>query len=109
MVSLLQDFYVRFRYACGSGSWFKKPTWRNYVLLAVGLSFLITLYRAYMPNPWKMPLEGEGGFGVPGSHVNWPARADAVKQAFVHAYHGYEAHAFPEDELLPLTNASEMK
>jgi len=104
MVSLLQDLYIRFRYARGSGSLFRNLTWRNYLVLAIGLSFLITLYRAYMPYPWLM-----GSEDVLGPHVNWAGRANAVKQAFVHAYHGYEAHAFPEDELLPLTNSSEMK
>ena len=101
MVSLLQDLYVRFRYARGSGSWLKNLTWRNYLVLAIGLSFLITLYRTYMP----YPLPGEE---LLSPHVNWVARANAVKRAFVHAYHGYEAHAFPEDELLPLTNSSAM-
>jgi len=105
MVSLLQDLYVRFRYARGSGSSFKNLTWRNYVLLAVGLSFLITLYRAYAPHPWGMYQEEE----VLGPPANWAARANAVKQAFIHAYHGYETHAFPQDELLPLTNSSEVK
>ena len=105
MVSLLQDLYVRFRYARGSGSWLKTLTWRNYVVLVLGLSFLITLYRSYTPYPWPM----RPGEEVQGPHINWGARANAVKQAFVHAYHGYETHAFPEDELLPLTNTSEMK
>ena len=36
----------------------------------------------------------------------WADRADMVKEAFVHAYHGYETHAIPQDELLPLTNRS---
>jgi len=105
MVSLLQDIYVRFRYARGSGSWLKSLTWRNYLVLAIGLGFLVTLYRAYMPYPWPTRTEEE----VLGPHVNWAARANAVKQAFVHAYHGYEAHAFPEDELLPLTNTSDSR
>ena len=109
MVSLLQDLYVRFRYA--RGSWFKMLTWRSYVLFAVGLGFLITLYRAYIPSPhlWPIHSEEEVGFGVPDQDADWPARANAVKQAFAHAYHGYETYAFPEDELLPLTNSSEMK
>jgi hypothetical protein len=53
--------------------------------------------------------EEEVEFDVPDRGVDWAARADAVKQAFAHAYHGYETYAFPEDELLPLTNTSEMK
>jgi mannosyl-oligosaccharide alpha-1,2-mannosidase len=101
MVSL-QDLYARIRYARGPGSW------RNCVLLAVAFGFLITLYRTYMlpSRPWLIHPEEEDEFDVPGRHVNWAARANAVKQAFVHAYHGYETYAFPEDELLPLTNSS---
>ena len=33
----------------------------------------------------------------------WPRRADSVKAAFVHAYHGYEKYAAPHDELRPIT------
>ncbi|KAG8997169.1 hypothetical protein FRB93_000455 [Tulasnella sp. JGI-2019a] len=33
----------------------------------------------------------------------WERRAQEVKDAFIHAYRGYEAYAFPADELLPLT------
>lgn len=33
----------------------------------------------------------------------WTVRAEAVRSAFVHAYSGYEKHAFPADELLPVT------
>ncbi|KZT25222.1 glycoside hydrolase family 47 protein [Neolentinus lepideus HHB14362 ss-1] len=33
----------------------------------------------------------------------WEMRAEQVKQAFVHAYHGYEQYAAPHDELLPMT------
>ncbi|KAF7794404.1 hypothetical protein EIP86_005538 [Pleurotus ostreatoroseus] len=36
----------------------------------------------------------------------WRARAEQVKQAFLHAYHGYEQYAAPHDELKPLTNRS---
>ncbi|KAH9951163.1 glycoside hydrolase [Amylocystis lapponica] len=36
----------------------------------------------------------------------WNSRAEQVKQAFLHAYHGYETHAFPHDELRPLSNMS---
>jgi hypothetical protein len=36
----------------------------------------------------------------------WPARAERVKQAFIHAYTSYENNAFPHDELMPLTNKS---
>ncbi|KAI0955388.1 hypothetical protein AcW1_006986 [Taiwanofungus camphoratus] len=36
----------------------------------------------------------------------WNSRAEQVKRAFVHAYHGYEVYAAPHDELLPLSNKS---
>ena len=31
-------------------------------------------------------------------------RADAVKEAFTHAWNGYYTYAFPNDELHPVTN-----
>lgn len=49
---------------------------------------------------------------IPGSphHVDaqtasplWNDRAQQVKNAFVHAYTGYMDHAFPADELLPIS------
>lgn len=40
----------------------------------------------------------------------WAARANSVKEAFLHAYRNYERYApFPNDELLPLTNESIIK
>ena len=36
----------------------------------------------------------------------WAERAERIKEAFLHAYHGYEQHASPKDELLPLSNGS---
>jgi len=36
----------------------------------------------------------------------WEARALQVKNAFLHAYHGYEQFAFPSDELRPISNRS---
>lgn len=32
----------------------------------------------------------------------WPARANKVRDAFVHAYSGYQKHALGYDELLPI-------
>ncbi|KAF8967710.1 glycoside hydrolase family 47 protein [Flammula alnicola] len=34
----------------------------------------------------------------------WNQRAERVKRAFLHAYHGYERFAAPSDELRPLSN-----
>jgi len=40
----------------------------------------------------------------------WAKRGKSVKEAFLHAYGGYEKYApFPHDELLPLTNGSTNK
>ncbi|TCD63846.1 hypothetical protein EIP91_004888 [Steccherinum ochraceum] len=38
--------------------------------------------------------------------AEWVTRAEKVKEAFIHAYGAYERHAFPHDELFPLTNQS---
>ncbi|KAI9460740.1 seven-hairpin glycosidase [Russula earlei] len=35
----------------------------------------------------------------------WARRADAVRDAFLHAYNGYLAHAAPHDELRPLSKS----
>ena len=63
------------------------------------------------PPLWKPP-SGEAAehAGAPakpaGPQIDWKARAEAVKEAFLHAYHGYEKYAMPADELKPLTNSS---
>ena len=36
----------------------------------------------------------------------WSARADAVRNAFLHAYRGYIKYAGSNDELLPVTNGA---
>ncbi len=36
----------------------------------------------------------------------WSARADEVVKEFIHAYQAYERHAFPHDELQPLSKTS---
>ncbi|KAJ3501629.1 hypothetical protein NMY22_g18861 [Coprinellus aureogranulatus] len=38
------------------------------------------------------------------SSAEWESRAERVKEAFKHAYHGYEKYAMPKDELRPITN-----
>jgi mannosyl-oligosaccharide alpha-1,2-mannosidase len=39
----------------------------------------------------------------------WANRALEVKNAFLHAYHGYMEHAYPHDEITPLFNGSQDK
>jgi len=43
-------------------------------------------------------------FWPPETPEIWADRAAQVKNAFLHAYHGYEHYAFPHDELRPLSN-----
>jgi hypothetical protein len=45
------------------------------------------------------------GSPYPGGEApaTWPTRANAVRDAFKHAYRGYERYAAPADELLPLS------
>lgn len=44
-------------------------------------------------------------------YTKWPVerRAEAVKEAFGHAYASYERFAMPADELKPLRNTSQQK
>ena len=111
MVSPLHDLFLRLRYTRGSGLCPKLFAWRSYFAFTVVMGFLVVFYRTYMPppRPWPMHPVEEGEFDVPDRNVNWSARANAVRQAFAHAYSGYETYAFPQDELLPLTNTTEMK
>ncbi|KAI0046482.1 glycoside hydrolase family 47 protein [Auriscalpium vulgare] len=43
---------------------------------------------------------------ITSGNLLWTHAAQAVRDAFLHAYHGYEKYAAPHDELLPLTNMS---
>ncbi len=42
---------------------------------------------------------------VPAHGGPWAERADAVRDAFLHAYNGYLTYAAPHDELLPLSKS----
>ncbi|KAL4066003.1 glycoside hydrolase family 47 protein [Scleroderma yunnanense] len=45
-------------------------------------------------------------FRPPEPSAVWTERAARVKEAFLHAYHGYERYAFSHDELRPISNTS---
>lgn len=49
---------------------------------------------------WSSQLQYKGRRTSP---KEWQRRADAVKEAFLHAYNTYESNAFPRDELRPLS------
>lgn len=53
-------------------------------------------------NPW----DRHGDNRSTTTPEEWRSRTERVKQAFLHAYHGYEQHAAPHDELKSLTNRS---
>lgn len=42
----------------------------------------------------------------PQSQTVWNSRAEQVRQAFLHAYRGYQRYAASYDELLPITNTA---
>ncbi len=52
------------------------------------------------------PIPADTSSHPPHPPTLWASRANQVKSAFLHAYHGYQQYAFENDELLPLTNHS---
>jgi len=45
----------------------------------------------------------------PTTPEGWQNRAEQVKAAFVHAYHGYEKYAWKWDELRPMSHQGQNK
>lgn len=76
-------------------------------VLALSLA-LWTLYHGYFDQGEPLFLEHSEPvfFWPPETPEIWADRAARVKKAFIHAYHGYERHAFPHDELCPVSNTS---
>ena len=81
---------------------------------ALVLLFVIAVYAVtggqyfYQDRPpgWQ-PGAGENATEVVAGGATppeWVYRAERVKSAFVRAYAAYEQHAFPHDELLPLSD-----
>ena len=77
----------------------------RHVLLTLGLSAILSTlyYNAYLR---RGDVSGDVFFWPPETPQIWAERAAEVKEAFQHAYRGYEQHAFPHDELLPVSNGS---
>lgn len=65
---------------------------------------LWTLYHSYLKTGETLFPQEHVFFEPPDTPEIWADRATQVKKAFLHAYHGYERHAFPHDELRPLSN-----
>lgn len=66
-----------------------------------------TLYHTYLKASDTLSSHQEHVFfWAPETPEVWADRAIQVKSAFLHAYHGYERHAFPHDELQPVSNKS---
>ncbi|KAI0734035.1 glycoside hydrolase [Fomitopsis betulina] len=80
---------------------------RHLLFAAVGCVLVVTLYYSAFPTTvsnseiWRTirPVSAT-------PPLAWKQRAEAVKDAFRHAYAGYERHAKPHDELKPLTNGT---
>ncbi|KAJ3516941.1 hypothetical protein NLJ89_g815 [Agrocybe chaxingu] len=84
-----------------------RPTTRNLLYGAVILLGLYGLFRTMTP----YDVESDEWDSISGlvSPATWQVRAETVKGAFLHAYHGYEKYAAPHDELKPLSNGSSDK
>ena len=90
--------------------WLLKPTSRRHLAFAAAIVVsLTTLYYMVLPRKSAAIIH----YSPPATHdvtedstALWHGRADQVKAAFLHAYHGYEQYAFYHDELRPLSNMS---
>lgn len=82
-----------------------KPLVRLSAYGFMAISVLWLLFNSFSsgPTPFAFPPEAYEEAELAPPHV-WKGRADRVKEAFLHAYHGYEHYAFPHDELRPLSN-----
>ncbi|EIW79097.1 glycoside hydrolase family 47 protein [Coniophora puteana RWD-64-598 SS2] len=76
----------------------------RHVAVATGLALsLCVLYYNYLPRREVVLFPEEVIYYPPETQETWSARAEQVKAAFLHAYHGYEKYAMPADELRPLS------
>ena len=83
--------------------------YRRFALLTLGISIILsTLYYSHL-KPSGVSFSQDLLFWPPETPEIWASRAAQVKEAFRHAYHGYEQHAFPHDELMPVSNQSSDK
>lgn len=67
---------------------------------------LWTVHHNYLKERDTLLPQEQVFFWPPATPEIWADRAAQVKNAFLHAYHGYERYAFPHDELRPISNTS---
>jgi len=85
----------------------RRVTGRQLTFTGLVVLVLLTLHYSAFPHyavtseRW-IPDTYEGSSTPP---EEWKQRAEQVKQAFRHAYGGYERYAMPHDELRPLSNS----
>jgi hypothetical protein len=73
------------------------------------LCILVLLF-VFWPKPAPPPTLKSPPPGYDSDDPVWSTRAASVKDAFLHAYHGYESHTtFPDDELAPISNSGQRK
>lgn len=77
------------------------PAPRNLIYAAIASLFLTVIYYNGALSP---SLISSVQFNDVPVDV-WETRAKEVKDAFLHAYHGYEKYAAPFDELLPVSDS----
>ena len=79
----------------------------RHVLITLAISAVLsTLYYAWLRRDDVFFASKDVLFWPPETPEIWAQRAAQVKEAFQHAYRGYERYAFPHDELLPVSNGS---
>jgi hypothetical protein len=81
--------------------------------IAFGAGVLFFLWASYhtffSPQSLSFPSEIYVAPATPTTPEEWRYRAEQVKAAFIHAYHGYELHAWKSDELRPMSSTAQNK
>ncbi|KAG6374849.1 glycoside hydrolase family 47 protein [Boletus reticuloceps] len=81
-------------------------TIRHVAFVLAFSAVLWTIHHTYSKVTEAFSPQEHVSFWPPDSPEIWADRAAQVKNAFLHAYHGYERYAFPHDELRPISNTS---
>lgn len=71
---------------------------------ALSIALLVLYFNYFRRTGYSFPVDVM--HYAPVTPEVWTDRSFQVRDAFLHAYHGYERFAFPNDELRPLSNTS---